>query len=416
MSELFSQTTFCVRPWTHLQLKNNGKLRFCCDAQPGNIVSSDGRHLSAENVSIEDIRNSPNMNRVRAQMLAGEKPVECKKCWETELNGGKSLRQKENAAWSQSPTDKVNVRSIELRLGNSCNLRCRMCGPGNSNKWYEDYLSLTGSSSFREDETEYDFLKDADLFTWHENPETINRLFSLSPELSEIQFVGGEPFMSKSHLPLLKKLIASKEASKISLRYTTNLTLLSDDFFQLWSHFKEVTISVSIDGMGSVFEYIRTPAVWEQVVHNLHRIDREIGRSVARVSIQPTPNIYNIFQLVELSQWTLQTLRKVGWTAHLNFQEGPSWQSAYILTPSYKIEVMESFNQYGKKLSLEEAHDPRISRIISWFESLSSRLALKNWTYLQKEFKIKNERLDQIRQQSLLSAIPEVYNAIFTEF
>ena len=219
--------------------------------------------------------------------------------------------------------------------------------------------------------------------------------------------------MSAGHIPLLEKLIELGRAAQISLRYTTNGTLPVQRYFEMWKHFQDVSLSISIDGVDGVYEYIRSPASWVSVKNNVAKMDDEIGRSISRVSIQPTPNVFNISNLIELSNWTLNNLRNVGWTDHLNFQEGPSWQSAYILDLSDKLKLKKTFEDYSHVILAERSKDPRVPRIKRWFESLATKLLLKNWQNLQEEFRRKNLQLDQIRNESLKDSIPMTYNLLF---
>lgn len=413
MSENKVSNSFCVRPWNHLQVKNNGVLRFCCDAKRGQILK-DEKLLYAPHAPLASIMHSNNLKRIKSQLQVGERPLECQKCWDTEDCGGKSLRQKINSAW---PTEKAmqGIQSIELRLGNHCNLKCRMCGPQNSTSWYSDYKMLHGTQFVTDDHVDFDFANSDIAFDWHQDIQKVmSWIEQVAPNLEEIQFVGGEPLIISNHIKLLRLLIESQKAKDLNLRYTTNATYLPEILFSLWAQFKEVTLSASIDATGSVFEYIRTPAKWSSIEKNLKRLESEIGKSVKKVSIQPTANIYNAHNLIHLSEWTLSHLKNIQWTEHLNFQEYPSWQSMCVLSKKVRDDLSMQFKKHVSTLEkdFEISNEPRLRIISIWFQSLSDRMQAFNLTNLKDDFVEKNKALDILRDQSLEASLPLLFRAL----
>lgn len=412
LGEKYLSEFFCVRPWNHLQVKNNGALRFCCEANSAHLKEK-GQVLFAPTSSFESIDASENLNEIKRKFLTGAKPTECQKCWNTESSGGRSLRQKINSAWKID--EALNgLQSIELRLGNTCNLKCRMCGPQNSSSWYSDYKVLNGNTLVTDDHFEFDYSHKQQAFSWHHNSdETYNWLFSVAPGLKEIQFSGGEPLLTSSHLPLLRRLVKEKKAADLYIRYATNATVLSENFFSLWKNFKEVTLSVSVDGTGSTFEYIRKPANWSELRRNLYLLDSEIGNSIKKVSIQPTANIFNTYNLIELAELILSEFSSITWTDHLNFQEHPNWQSMCILPDVDRQSLSLEYSRFAESLQVKTSLEPgslRRNAISRWFQDLSKRILGSDLSHLRKTFLIQNSALDRLRDQSLETAIPEVYN------
>ena len=48
------------------------------------------------------------------------------------------------------------ILSVDLRVGNQCNLRCVMCFPGESTRWYRDYKEILQETHFGVDGVIYD--------------------------------------------------------------------------------------------------------------------------------------------------------------------------------------------------------------------------------------------------------------------
>lgn len=409
------EDVFCYRPWLHLQVKSSGALKFCCDSDE-TLYLENGSPARAVAADLNETLNCQKLNEVRKAMLNGEKPSSCKKCWAVEKSNGISLRQKINRRWdleldrshliqttnSDGSLQEPEIREIEFRLGNLCNLRCRMCGPLNSAKLTEEYFALKKTQFVREDQEVIDLKQNADLFKWHEGPEFLQWMKPYLSKLIDIQFAGGEPFLSPTHVDFLGLLVDTGYAKNITLRYTTNGTVLNPRIIGYWPHFKKITLSVSVDGMDDVYKYIRHGSEWETVLKNIHQLDAMVGKTVSSVTLQPTPNVYNIFSLPRMPRWLLKEFKNMGWATHLNFQTHPSWQSAYILTESEKQKCVELCAEEISQIQNDPVlkQDSRTENILRWLTGLSETLMLQDWTHLRPLFTKNNREMDQYRRTS----------------
>jgi sulfatase maturation enzyme AslB (radical SAM superfamily) len=104
---------------------------------------------------------------------------------------------------------------------------------------------------------------------------------------------------------LLRFYIETDQAQHISLHYTTNATLFpSIDWWNLWQHFKEIDIQLSIDGVGARYEYIRYPAVWSDLTNNIEQyLKYQAQKPNLRLSVSHTVSAYNIYYLDEFFKW-----------------------------------------------------------------------------------------------------------------
>ena len=103
----------------------------------------------------------------------------------------------------------------------------------------------------------------------------------------------------------MKHYIDSEQAAGISLHYTTNVTQFPDDeWWEIWTHFREVDLQLSIDGVGARYEYIRHPAQWTDTVNNTTRyIQKEQDLANIKLSVSHTVSAYNIYYLDEFFSW-----------------------------------------------------------------------------------------------------------------
>jgi hypothetical protein len=162
--------TFCLLPWVHLSTRPDGSMRVCCTAnassvgatndkvhggQVGILKTEDGKPSNLNVSDFETAWNSTYMRNVRKQMLAGEKPPSCIKCYKEEAAGHNSKRMWETEYWSQRvDVDKIladtkedgrvppQLAYIDLRFGTKCQLACVMCSPHDSSGWIKDYKSI----------------------------------------------------------------------------------------------------------------------------------------------------------------------------------------------------------------------------------------------------------------------------------
>ena len=94
--------------------------------------------------------------------------------------------------------------------------------------------------------------------------------------LKQVNFLGGEPLIIKEHTDFLKQCIKHGIAKNMVLFYTTNLTVLKDELFDVWSEFRHVYLGVSIDGYKEVDDYIRYPSRWDRIEKNIKQVSLKL--------------------------------------------------------------------------------------------------------------------------------------------
>jgi sulfatase maturation enzyme AslB (radical SAM superfamily) len=203
---------------------------------------------SSEPVRKFDFINDDHLTQIRDAWLSGNFPDACNNCKKVELAGSRSRRMDSNVWYNDHGYHNTNVELLRLDYwtGDTCNLRCAICGPMNSSAWKEE-LGITGAE--KKANHNY-FWRNLDLST-----------------LKFVHFTGGEPLLSKEHIKFLAEV---SNKSQVQLNYNTNGTILPNKrLLDLWSKFNLVKIDFSIDDIGERFEYQRFPASWDQVTQNL---------------------------------------------------------------------------------------------------------------------------------------------------
>ena len=243
----YNKDTLCLFPFSHVSPQQHGPIRQCCIGN--DILDNDG------NVILYDVHkafNSNHMNRIRSDLSSGIKAKECNYCWSVEKSGGMSMRQGTfYRNWANDVNfDDPKIRCLDIRFSNVCNIKCLSCNPEKSNQ--------------------------IGIEEGVDNPTKIldsiyTSLIKLAPDIREINFLGGEPMIHKEMYNSLDYLIENGYSHNISLKYSTNVTVLKDEFIEKLEKFKFTKIGVSIDAYGKRDEYIRFPSKWKVIEKNLRR-------------------------------------------------------------------------------------------------------------------------------------------------
>ena len=297
MVEKYIKSNICPLPWTHLEVDVNGGASPCC-LYKGSVP---GVKVYEESLSL--IQQTEYMSNLRGQFRKGERPKGCQSCWQEEDAGKTSKRQNSLYKMKKSLTDwtpnsEPALKFIDFKLGNVCNLKCRICGSWSSSKWAQEELDY-GENPVA--------LKNLREGGWpKKNPQFFEDLKEDLKHVEYFEFTGGEPFMIKDHYKILMHCVEKGYAKNIDIHYNTNGTQLPpQEIFDLWRTFKHVEIAFSIDDVGEQFEYQRHPANWREVNENLKKF-KERKTDNMDFQICSTVNIFNVFNWAKMALWVAQ--------------------------------------------------------------------------------------------------------------
>lgn len=152
--------SFCVYPFLELNISPNGQVRPCCAF--ANDLAQDGRPLSVSENTVEEIWNSKTLRDLRQRMIAGQ-PIEgCAYCYNQTRNGLRSLWEDANDSFQSGwlNPEKLTLEDLrqqaknsdcvmpygpqrfDLRVSNTCNLKCRMCNSSSSSSIAADPVQV----------------------------------------------------------------------------------------------------------------------------------------------------------------------------------------------------------------------------------------------------------------------------------
>jgi len=297
---------FCVLPWISLEASPIGTVRPCCLADD-EIADNTGRKFELSTANFCDIQNSNHMRSLRQQFLAGEQPQTCRKCWSEERAGRTSKRMhtldrlKHMGISPDWTADAKPLMFLDLKLGNICNLKCRICGSWSSSQFAAEDIAQLPAKEKKKSHA-YTMLQAG---AWpRENPQFWSEIDSVVDDIRYIEFTGGEPFMIDEHFAMLQGMVDRGIAGQVEIHYNTNGTQYPEQAEHIWRHFKTVEIAFSIDDVGKRFEYQRSNAEWSVVCENLDRF-RDLKEIHPNIELQvcTTVNVFNVRYLGDVATW-----------------------------------------------------------------------------------------------------------------
>ena len=409
--------TFCMHPFTGLATREDGAVKVCCRSLPvGNIKCQ----------SLEEIWNNDVMQQIRKQVLNNERPAECAPCFNLEDQGVESLRQRHIAG--VIPEARINlypnavstmrkdytmpfeIPTIEIKMNNLCNLKCRMCNPMDSTSW-NDWQEVEEHYK-KEDNFLVKKIIDLNLKnkpfldSFVDTDNWWSSFEKLLPYFRRVEFAGGEPLMDPTHYKILDML--APYGDQIEIKYATNLTMLGKSnrtVWEYWPKFKSVAVNVSIDGIGDSYEYVRGNASWSELVNNIRQIQTipNVSRIVGAVAVQ----VSNVLILDKMIELFLDDLGIVFYTNMVNY---PNVLSAQVLPgPLKNIAITRLLNVQDRLASfkLVEKHPMLLNLTRGQITGVINYLSSNNQSDKWQECIEFNHKLDATRNQCFEKITPE---------
>lgn len=411
-----SRHSFCVLPWVHRFVNLGGEVQLCCTAEEFDhsyIRQDNNKRINvADGLSDEQIDATRHMREIRLSMLKGDWPAACERCRLTEETGGCSRRQAENQhfnnhiPWILENTDEkayapVRIRSRDYRLGNLCNLRCRMCHPRASklllDEWNEVARPRLRVST--KEAAEYENM------TWFQNEQLWNDFSANCPDLEHLHFAGGEPLIIPEVQKALEICVEQGVAGNIELTFNTNMTKIPKRHRELWPQFKSVNLLCSIDAYGELNDYIRHPAKWTRLARNLDIIDQQheelnLGSATLSVTVQ----IYNIFHLHELIDYSREHFSFIRTVPNLVHLSIPDYFNVQHLPDELKKLATERLESLKANLVLAGQTEG-----LNQIDSVLTYLGMgEHSPYLMSELKRVTNIFDRLRGESITELVPEL--------
>ena len=396
--DFFESPTLCPAPWTQVAVDTNDELRPCCFVEP----------FFKKMSNLKEYWNCQTLQEIRSSMLNEKWHPACYKCQIVEENGGVSKRlyesfliertfNKEDYRFDLEPISNNEPRVLEIRFGNLCNLKCRMCSPDSSNKIASEYEILNKDI-------------DPDLFPIISSPrlqmstDTLKKYLPSLDAIRIIRILGGEPFLDKECKKFCQLLVDQQVSENITIILTTNMTYLNEDWIRLLKKFKNVVLQFSLDGTDEVIEYIRDGTSWEEVNQNIHSFLKALPEG--RFCFIPCVQAYSVFALKKVYDFYFEL--KLSYPGHdivifPNHLKEPVFLSTNVLPQNMRVLAGQQLSDLLKETVLLNEERTHLASIISTIlnQEEASEKTVTQW----RNFTL---ALDQHRNQSIRKSIPEL--------
>lgn len=248
--------TLCPAPWNSLYYKDSVKAyKPCCEFKK-----------LTQFKSLDEYLNSDLLNEVKEEIKQGRYHKHCKPCKDkSDMNVSNYADYLIKEIGHANTETNFELKWLDYRPGNLCNLKCRMCSVVNSNSIEKEAL---------EHPIVMEVIPELDkrfFSVEHDNKELLPELVDpeIFKKLKLLQILGGEPTLDPQIFKLLDYVGTLSTVNNISLKYVTNATSINKRWFNVTKNFKDVDITFSIDGAGDTYDYIRTGADYKKVIENI---------------------------------------------------------------------------------------------------------------------------------------------------
>jgi len=450
--------TFCWFPFSLLALKTwhhkYGIMNAapCCNSIRPDMPDPLNNHIelisNPDTITAEEIFHGKTMNEIREYALTNRRHPSCATCWKMEENGNGDdvysyrLDSIPPGLLKITDEDELNdlienpkLSSIDFAFGENCNLRCRMCQPGLSNKLRLDYqyfadnnVDTSGIQGFDWQKRRDTIIKENSLtelsleeqkridqelyiggeyqvYNWKDGKQWENILDNIH-NLKHIKATGGETLMSKPFIQFLDTAIETGASKNIMLEFHTNATKFSNENIEKLKKFDGLILNCSIDGYGKNYEYIRYPMKFSVLEKSL----RNILESVKDINYKRTPygfikNFSFNVVLSVLNAHYLEDLVEFHYTLHKEYGRKSNEFSVFFLDllwpedkyinvkflPKYiKLDLIEKFKNIREKYNdNSDYYHTNMTSGISFLEAnLDLEITEQHRSNMLKEIKV----------------------------
>lgn len=403
--EYMNKNKLCVMPWMNLEINPKGIASPCCRYINNNFF--------IENKSLDEVWNSNFFVELREQFLKNGMPSNnCSLCIREEESGIDSLRTyKNDDVLVERPEmnyesffnnkNPYSPKTLDLKLSNLCNLKCRICSPYCSSKWIKE---AKDSNLFQDQFNLQGEVAGKDIF----DERNLKILDKWSHSLDKIDFFGGEPLLIDTHWKIINLLIDNGTSINIGLVYNTNGTQYKNEFIDKWKNFKYVNLHISIDDIEDRFTYQRHPANWSVVQDNFFKFKEEIekyklkGKGTCRPYC--TVNILNIYYLPEYITWLENNSI---YNCVFNLVHNPAYYSIQNIPDNIKKEISNKINNFIEKKN--SSYNETLKDYLNFMND--NQVKLEKWD----KFLIETSRADLYRKENFKNTFSDFYEIIKRE-
>jgi hypothetical protein len=424
------KNNFCSSPWFHMRITNSGTYESC------RWMSKDGSTRVNFNNSIQTV--SPlvyfqqNMSELRTALLEGAAPDMCNDCYTMEKYKKPSGRQRQllkvgvqdqyfekslasstlkldfdYSNLNQGRTTR-HVTDWQIDLGNYCNGACVFCNPESSSRLAAEFQRLG-------------LVDRIPPPAWCDDPNLVDQFVQTltnSTNLQYLHFIGGETIITPGFKTILTALVDADLAQDITIGFTTNLTVWSDDVVELLKQFGQIHLGMSVETLTPVNDYVRYPSQQARTLELLNRWV-ELGRQQDwLIQLRITPTCLTVHELSTVYEYAWQNSIAV---ESCNFLDDPKFFRISVLPHEHRATAIAAIEQWicnhqtVNTQQIVNTRDPNVAReqIVQDAESYLNYLKFaEDESARLPDLVAYLKRLESNRGNSILTYLPQ-YEDLF---
>ena len=421
------EKNFCPSPWFHMRINNTGHYEYCRWAMKQD-------RNAEKNIRDQDPITwfQHGMKSVRQDMLDGVSVPGCHACDLVDTHGKVSGRQRQrlkigldplnfeksllSSPWidefrhslEQKGHSDLMPQDWQIDLGNFCNSACVFCNSASSSRLAAEFKRIG-------------LINELPPNSWCDDPVLLSRFIKMleqSPNLAYLHFIGGETLITPAFRTILQALIRIGLHQRVSIGFTTNLTVWDQDIVNLLMQFKEVNLGMSIECIHPLNDYVRYGGKIQNTMAVIQRWVEVARSNQWLIQIRITPTL--------LSIWHLDTIYKFAALENIavescNFLEDPVFMRPSVLPRDLRDIVIEKLKIVvsGWKNNLDtkiiNTRDPHHTQSQIREDAMSYINYLENQpdeSYRLPDLVKYLKSLEQSRGNNVLDYLPEYENIL----
>jgi sulfatase maturation enzyme AslB (radical SAM superfamily) len=319
------------------------------------------------------------MSQLRTALLAGQAPKICSDCHGMEQHAKPSGRQRQllkvgiqqqyfgkslagsplRSAFDYSNDNQgATTRTVtdwQIDLGNYCNGACVFCSPESSSSLATEFKRLG-------------LIDQTPPPSWCDDPKLLDQFvtdLTSSPDLQYLHFLGGETVITPGFKKILSALVDADLAKKITIGFTTNLTVWSDAVIELLTQFQQVNLGMSIETLTAVNDYVRYPS---QQARTRQLLDQWVALGQQHqwlIQLRITPTCLTVHELSTVYDYAWQNNISV---ESCNFLDNPEFFRISVLPQKQREQACENLRAWLHAHPVEHSRqiintrDPNLAR------------------------------------------------------
>jgi len=221
----------------------------------------------------------------------------------------------------------------QIDLGNFCNSACVFCNPFSSSRLAEEFKRIG-------------LIKQVPPRPWCDDPVLLQSFIDVlkqTPHLAYLHFLGGETIITPAFRTILQALIDVGLNKKVSIGFTTNLTIWDQSIVDMLTQFREVNLGMSIECLHPLNDYVRYGSKLSDVIDILDKWVSFNARDNWFLQLRITPTILSIWHLDTVYHYAMKNNLAV---ESCNFLKDPEFMRPSVLPRSYREQVIEKLHRF----------------------------------------------------------------------